>query len=102
MHFLKDQEALRLEAIVQEAYDCDRFGVMGIADSDYLSLNPIDAAIVIFTQLYKSQRKIPEIDEFVDKYMGIFKHPECYEYKKEVVEEYINTLEELAKKYDLI
>lgn len=92
-------EATRLEYIIRDVFNCDRFDVMGIANADHLERWPMDAAIVVFAPLYKEQRRIPEIDTFVDEFSCIFNFPEDYTYDKDTVDRYIETLKKLTKKY---
>ena len=96
---INHDEAISLEHIVRRVYNCERFGVMGIANADYLERNPLDAAIVIFAPLYREQREISEIDEFIDQYRCIFNYPEDYTYNEETVENYIEGLRSLVDIY---
>ena len=45
---INHSEAFELELIVRRVFDCDRFGVMGIADAGHLERCPYDAAIAVF------------------------------------------------------
>lgn len=100
MRFISHNDAIRLEFIVRGVYQCERSGVMGIANADHLESNPMDAAIVVFAPLYKEYiSDLSEIDNFMDKFSSIFNYPEDYEYDESVVKEYISGLEELISKY---
>ena len=99
MRMINHDEAISLECIIRNVYNCDRFGVMGIANADHLERNPMDAAIVIFAPLYLKQKEIEEINSFVDEYGCIFNFPNDYKYNKETVDNYIDGLRKLASKY---
>lgn len=96
---IEKSESLELEHIVRRVFNCDRFGVMGVADSDHLKRNPLDAALVIFAPLYKINKDIPELNEFMDMYQCIFGDGEDYQYNEQVVRSYIDELTVLVKKY---
>lgn len=99
MGMINHNEATSLEFIVRRVYNCERFGVMGIADADHLERNPLDAAIVIFAPLYREQREIEEIDAFMDRYSCVFNFPEDYTYNEETVANYIEGLRNLVDRY---
>ena len=99
MTMINHDEAIALEFSVRKVFDCERFGVMGIANADHLERYPMDAALVVFAPLYKEQAEIPEIDEFMDKYGCIFHFPDSYTYDKNTVREYIDELRTLIDKY---
>lgn len=96
---INHDEATSLEFIVRKVYNCQRFGVMGIANADHLEAHPMDAAIVVFAPLYRNKESIEEIDSFVDEYSCIFNFPDSYEYNQETVENYIEGLRYLVDKY---
>ena len=91
-------EATALEYIVRSVFNCERFGVMGVANADHLERCPLDAAMVVFAPLYKNKAEISEIDEFMDQNICYFSFDD-YEYEEEKVEKYIEELRKLVKKY---
>lgn len=95
---INHNEAFELELIVRRVFNCDRNGVMGIADADHLERCPYDAAIVVFAPLYKTNSKIDEIDQFMDDFSCYFTFDD-FQYSKEKVREYIDGLRELVEKY---
>ena len=99
MSMVNHMDAIALEHLIRRVYNCDRFGVMGIANADYLERNPLDAAIVIFAPLYREQNEIDNIDTFIEQYSCIFKFPSDYTYNAEIVENYIEGLRRLVDKY---
>lgn len=99
MGMINHREAISLEHIVRRVYNCERFGVMGVANSDHLERHPMDAAIVIFAPLYQEQKVIEDIDSFIDEYSCIFNFHEDYEYNEQTVNNYIEGLRRLVDKY---
>lgn len=91
-------EATALEYIVRSVFNCERFGVMGVADADHLERCPLDAAMVVFAPLYKNKTEISEIEEFMDRNICQFSFDD-YEYDEKKVEKYIEELRKLVKKY---
>lgn len=99
MGIINHDEAFSLEMIVRGVYKCDRYGVMGVANADHLELSPMDAVLVVFAPLYKNEKEIIEIDDFVDRYNCIFNFPDDYEYNKETVADFIKEFRSLVEKY---
>lgn len=95
---ISHSDAISLESIVREVFDCNRGGVMGVADADYLERFPLEAAIAIFAPLYKDQKDIPEIDAFMDEYGSLF-HYRKDDVTVDTVKEYIDRLKVLVKNY---
>lgn len=95
---IKHSEALELEYVVRHVFNCDRFGVMGIADAGHLERCPYDAAIAVFSPLYKTNKEIDEIEQFMDDFSCYFIFSD-YQYSEEKVREYIDGLKELVDKY---
>ena len=95
---IKHSEAFELEHIVRRVFNCDRFGVMGIADADHLERCPFDAAIVVFAPLYKINNEIEEIEQFMDEFSCYFTFSD-YQYSEEKVREYSDGLKNLVEKY---
>lgn len=95
---ISHNDAFVLEHIVRAVFNCDRFGVMGIADADHLERLPLDAATAVFSSLYKDKTEIREIDEFMDHYNCYFTFDD-YRYDEKEVKQYIDGLRELVKKY---
>ena len=95
---IKHSEAFELEHIVRRVFNCDRFGVMGIADADHLERCPFDAASVVFAPLYKINNEIEEIEQFMDEFSCYFIFSD-YQYSEEKVREYIDGLKNLVEKY---
>ena len=97
--FLAHEDALRLEGIVRKVFNCDRFGVMGIADADHLERYPLDAVWAVFAPLYQSEKSFPDIEDFTDKYSVIFHYPEEYVYSSKTIKEFIEEFDNLVKKH---
>lgn len=99
MRFINHNQACKLEYIVRGTYDCNRFGVMGVANADHLESCPMDAILVVFAPLYKNNKEIPEIDQFVDECMCLFNYPDEYEYDEIQIENIISKFDCLVDKY---
>lgn len=95
---INHNEAFELEHIVRRVFNCDRFGVMGIADADHLERCPYDAAIAVFAPLYKTHKEIEDIEQFMDDFACYFTFSD-YQYSEEKVREYIDGLKKLVDKY---
>lgn len=96
---INHSEATELEYLVRRVYNCDRFGVMGIADADHLEYHPLDAANVILAPLYLNRTDIPEIDNFIGEQSCIFNFDDNYVYNENTVRNYIDGLRALVDNY---
>lgn len=98
---IKHKEACKLEALVKRVYDCERYGIMGLADADYFEVNPLQAAILILAPKFQrsrwSRRDIPGVMEFLTKYEDYFESDSKYD--SFIVKNYINDLTKLVKRY---
>ena len=98
---INHNEACELEALVRCVYNCDRFGIMGLADADNFEVNPWQAAILILAPKFQrsrwSRRDIPGVIEFLNKYEAYFESDS--EYNSSMVENYIDDLTKLVKRY---
>lgn len=98
---LNNKQSFKLEYLVRKVYGCERFGVMHMADADYLSINPFYAAILIFSPKYykKPYKEYLDIQNFIDRYEEYFHCNELPKYTSEDIDEYINELEALVRKH---
>lgn len=97
---IKHGDAITLERIIRNVYDCERFGISGYADADHLETHPLDAATLIIAPLYymgKVKNHL-EFDEFVAKYDCIFSNPE-ENLTESDVNEYISDLDDIVSRY---
>lgn len=99
VQFISHSEAFELEHLIRKVYNCDRFGVMGIADADHLEYHPLDAANVILAPLYLNQNNISDVENFIDEQSCIFNFSDNYEYNEDTVRKYIDGLSSLVNKY---
>ena len=93
-------EAIELESQVRRLYNCDRFGVSGLANADRFESHPMDAAIVVISYIYAKelQHSETEYNDFLSKYDTIFNYPDENDTKHEV-RNYINELSRIVDKY---
>ena len=93
-------KAILLENILRNVYDCDRYGLAGLADADGLERYPYNAAIVIIALIYSKyhESELEEIKEFGDRYsFDIQRHLD--ELDEEFIDNYIDDLRAMVKKY---
>lgn len=91
--------ATELEYQVRRLYQCDRYGVSGLAEAGYFETHPIIAAIMIVSYIHARglHSEETQYDEFLVKYENIFSYPEEYDTKTEVQ----NYIDELTKIVDI-
>ena len=98
---INHNEACDLEALVRRVYDCERYGIMGLADADYFEIHPLQAAILILAPKFQrsiwSRKNLPGVIEFLNKYEAYFESDS--EYNSSMVENYIDDLTKLVKRY---
>ena len=92
------QDAISLEYIVRNVFDCGPGGVMNVANADKLEIKPMNAAIAIFAPLYFDNKVLEDVDNFIDRYSCIFDYDD-YELNQENIDNYIKELKTLVKKY---
>ena len=95
---ISGDNALALEYLVRRVYDCERGGVMNVAEADKLKKHPMLAPTVIFAPLYLKQKNWDDIDAFMEKYCDFY-YCEADEISKDFVKSFINDLEALVNKY---
>ena len=94
-------QAISLEHIVRNVFNCDRFGLSGLADADHLSHHPFDAATIIISALYATGRVTNqrEFEEFICRYSDVFDYPE-ENLNDTILEQYIDDLRSIANQYN--
>ena len=97
---ISHNDAVSLEYIVRGVYNCDRGGVAGIAEADFFEHSPISAAVAILAPLSfrAGEAELEDVSEFWEKYRTEFSHDNI-PLDQEYVDEFINDLRALAKKY---
>lgn len=96
--------AIKLESLVRKVYNCDRYGVVGLANADFLERMPLAAAIAVLSPLSfrYSDEQLADLSEFWDKYRMTFSLDNLELSKEEIstiIEEYVNDLSVLVDKY---
>lgn len=102
MFDINHNDAIELEHIVSDLYDCDRGGVAGLADADVFQRNPLYAGILIISYYYA--RRIPvdghKLDEMLFKYSTAITYPdEQEESTDKIVQSYIEDLKKVILEY---
>ena len=91
--------AIKLEHLVCEICECERFGICGIASASNFEVRPIEAAILCFAKLsqypHKSKECTVKAENFLDKWHTIFEYPK--EHPRHTCEEYLSELEQAVK-----
>lgn len=92
--------AVELEYQVRRLYRCDRSGVSGLAEADYLRKKPIQAAVLIVAYIYANHLENDpyQYDEFLSKYETIFESPDEYDIETET-RNYVNELRSIVGRY---
>ena len=60
-------DAIVLEGIVREVFNCDRAGMGGYIDADHFETEPFDAALIALAPLWK-KADFYEIEDFLFKW----------------------------------
>lgn len=92
-------QAVSLEYIIRSAYnDCDRGGVVGLAEADFLENSPLSAAVAVLAPLSHrySNDELEDVADFWDNYRFELSHDE---FDSELIERYIEDLRALVQKY---
>ena len=92
-------DAISLERIVRQVYNCDRFGVGGLANADTLERSPMLAAYAALAPLYLKNKKIADVDAFLDRYACIYEFENDEPPTDEDTERFIDELDNLVGKY---
>jgi len=71
MTIINHSEALRLEDIVCNVYNCGRCGIGGLASADKFEKQPFLAAILSLSPIYMNQKENKEIEQFFDYYKTV-------------------------------
>lgn len=97
---IDQSSAVELEYQVRRLYHCDRSGVSGLAEADYLRKKPIQAAVLIVAYIYSHhlENDMYQYDEFLSKYETIFESPDEYDIETET-RNYINKLSSIVEQY---
>lgn len=100
MYRLNHNDAIRLEYEVRRLYKCDRAGISGMADADYIEGRPIQAAVLVVAYIHANHMECEpyQYDEFLNKYEIIFNYPEENDAKNEV-DRYIEELSAIVDQY---
>ena len=98
---ITSEQAYKLEFLVKRVYGCERYGVMHMADADYLGVNPFYAAILVFVPKYYKhpQKQYADIQDFFDRYEEYFQEIDIKKYDEDIVNEFIDNMEKLIKKH---
>lgn len=93
-------DAIELEHIVSALYDCDRYGIAGLADASIFESNPLYAAILTISYFFAQGKSVNEkkLNEFWNKYQVIFDYSDEIDAKGQVAT-YIADLKEIIKEY---
>ena len=97
---INHSDALLLEAQVRNVYQCERFGISGLADADNFEHDPYSAAIMIVSFLYATGKETDDskFTPFLEKYHTIFKYPDENDASGKV-SEYIKELDDIIGRY---
>lgn len=100
MFRINHSEAIELEHIVRNLYQCNRGGVSGMADADYFEGHPIQAAVLVVAYIHAKglETSSTQYDEFLCKYESIFEHLEKNDVDQEI-RNYIDELEDIVNQY---
>lgn len=87
-------DAISLETIVRNVFQCERYGVGGFADADVFESNPFEAAVLCIAAVYHNHHD-DEIAEFCRKWRFVFKNPG--EEQEHTMADYIHELRALIE-----
>ena len=93
---IRHELSIRLEHYISEAYKCERFGLYGIANADYLDIYPFDAFLVLIPFFYARNLSEEKILDVYD-YRNLLKDQSNEEVYLKCLEEFSNKLRALLK-----
>lgn len=95
---ISHEQAFVLEHIVRKAYQCDRGGVVGLAEADFLEYSPLSAAVAVLAplSLNHSDEDLTDVSDFWGKYRYELSHDE---FNSELIDQYIEDLREIVNHY---
>ncbi len=85
-------DAIILEHIVSNLYNCNQGGMGGIIEASHFERNPFHAALISISKLYKGLHD-DKIDDFVCTWETVFNYPN--ENPNYTIEQYIKDLRTL-------
>ena len=91
--------AYALEHIIRRAYNgCDRGGVVGLAEADFLEDSPLSAAVAVLAplSLKYSDEQLRDVSDFWATYRFELSHDK---FDAELIQQYIEDLRNLVHKY---
>lgn len=100
MFRISHNDAITLEHQVRRLFACERSGVSGMADADYLEGHPFHAAILIIAYVYANGLEGNDLqhNEFINKYEYVFGNSET-DHPESKVKDYISELTTIVDKY---
>lgn len=95
---ISHEQATALEFVLRHAYNCGRYGVVGLANADFLENSPLSAAVAVLAplSLRYSAEDLNDVSEFWDKYRFELSHDE---FDDNLIDQCIEDLRKLVNKY---
>lgn len=91
-------DGVRLEALVRKVYDCERFALGGLADSEVLTQEPFTAALLCLAPHRLKAENAEKIDAFLATYRPIFLNPEAEDHAR--MEQFIRGIADLLYAFE--